>query len=168
MPVSFVLLISPGLELSFPSNPAQVLLCVVPPPPRAPRAGSRLISFSFLVRTGPNRLQAGGPEPRHVQMWVPGQHPSQTRYPWWPRAGPWGLPGRWGVQGVWGDAWAATGGSISVVLGAGPSSDTVKLLWGGICSGPWTSLVVPTHRCPSGLIWGVEGSKGNNALPVAL
>lgn len=49
-------------------------------PSPAARAGHQLIPFSLLW-TGANRLQASGPEPRHIQMWFPGQHPPQARYP---------------------------------------------------------------------------------------
>lgn len=56
-------------------------MCVVPPPPQAARAGNELMAFSLLLRAGSNRLQARRPEPRHIQVWVPGQHPSQARYP---------------------------------------------------------------------------------------
>lgn len=116
MTVSFVLLILLGFKLSFPLNPDQVPVCVVPPPPQGAQGGNKLIAFSFLVRTGSNRLQASRPEPRDIQMRFPGQHPSQTRYPLTPRhlaapgAGPWELAGCV-VVCIWrrGEGWGSAG-----------------------------------------------------------
>lgn len=64
------------------------MLCSPSPP--AP-AGPQLIPFSSLPWAGANRLQASGPEPCDIQMWFPGQHPSQTRY----------LQAVLGLGGVW-------------------------------------------------------------------
>lgn len=121
MTVSFVLLILLGFRLSFPLNPDQVPVCVVPPPPQVARGGNELIAFSFLVRTGSNRLQASRPEPCDIQMRFPGQHPSQTRYTstlQHPGAAPWELAGcvvvciwrrgeGWVVQGARGGTWSS-------------------------------------------------------------
>lgn len=117
MTVSFVLLILLGFKLSFPLNPDQVPVCVVPPPPQVAHGGSKLIAVSFLVRTGSNRLQASRPEPCDIQMWFPGQHPSQTRYPSTLQhpaalgAGPWELSGCI-VVCIWrqGEGWCSAGG----------------------------------------------------------
>jgi len=116
MTVSFVLLISLGFKLSFPLNPEPVPVCVVPPLPQVARGGNELIAFSFLIRTGSNRLQASRPEPRDIQMWFPGQHPSQTRYPLAPQrpaapgAGPWKLAGCVMVSvWRWGEGWGSAG-----------------------------------------------------------
>lgn len=179
--VSFVLLIFLGLKLSFPLNPDQVPVCVVPPPPQITCGGSKLITFSFLVRTGSNRLQAGRPEPCDIQMWFLGQHPSQTRYlltlqhPAALGAGPWGDRRlRRGVhlemgRGLGecrerGEARGIVAGASERALGcwmllpAPSQQDPLQSAWplssrGGIWSGWWTPLSVPAHK------WEVFGNK---------